>query len=650
MSMYRQFWLAIVGCMLLAFGGSLIASMVSARAYLTSQLSMKNADNASALALSVSQSKPDRVSIELSVAALFDSGHYESIRVVDPDGRMMVERVNERVELDVPAWFVHWLPISAQPGLAQITDGWQQVGTITLLSHSRFAYNALWKIVQQTVAALAVACIAGGLLGTFILGRLKAPLQAVIEQATAISERRFVTIAEPNVPELQRLARAMNDSVKRLRALFEEEASRLETLRREANCDALTGLANRTHFVARLQQWLSGEDAADGTLLLIRLTNLAGVNRRLGRSATDTFLRHAAHAISECAGRDGAGLAARLNGADFAVVLHPTADAQAVGAAILASLTAVARGLAGSDAVASIGISRFLREAEIGQVLAQTDEALARAEARAGNAIEQTSGTGGESLPRAAGEWARLIQHALANQKLRLVSFPLVDRAGNVLHWECPLRLLSAEDGDWLPAGRFLPFAERFDLTPALDLAAVGLGLQALRENADLADVAINVSAGSLAHTGFRRSLLAMLEEESVLSRRLWLDVPESGAFRELGALREMCVGLQAVGCKVGLEHFGHHFSQVGQLHDLGLDYLKVDASFIRGIDCNAGNARFLRGVTGIAHNIGLLVLAEGVESQDELLALADLGFDGATGPWVSQRAVTGRGSARGDE
>ena len=86
MSMYRQFWLAIITCMLLAFGGSLIASMLSARAYLESQLSIKNSDNAAALALSMSQSNPDAVMIELTVAALFDSGHYELVRVVDPEG------------------------------------------------------------------------------------------------------------------------------------------------------------------------------------------------------------------------------------------------------------------------------------------------------------------------------------------------------------------------------------------------------------------------------------------------------------------------------------------------------------------------------------------------------------------------------------
>jgi EAL domain-containing protein (putative c-di-GMP-specific phosphodiesterase class I) len=102
-----------------------------------------------------------------------------------------------------------------------------------------------------------------------------------------------------------------------------------------------------------------------------------------------------------------------------------------------------------------------------------------------------------------------------------------------------------------------------------------------------------------------------------------------------------LCRALNAAGCRTGLEHFGHQFSQIGQLHDLGLDYLKVDASFIRGIESNVGNATFLKGLCGIAHNIGLLVIAEGVTSVKEMDALLALGFDGATGPGVPEIPAT---------
>ena len=250
MSMYRQLWLAIIVSMLLALTGSLFASMLSARSYLESQLSTKNSDNAAALALSLSQSEPDAVSVELTVSALFDSGHYELIRVVDPVGQVIVERSAPLGEVDVPDWFVSQLPIRATPGQAQISDGWKQFGTITLISNNRFAYGALWNNILQMAMALTVACVIGGYLGSLILRRLKKPLQAVIDQATAITERRFITIEEPRVPELRQLAAAMNVTVDRLKSMFAEETARLESVRREANFDALTGLANRNYFMA----------------------------------------------------------------------------------------------------------------------------------------------------------------------------------------------------------------------------------------------------------------------------------------------------------------------------------------------------------------------------------------------------------------
>ena len=637
MSMYRQLWLAIIVSMLLALCGSLLASMFSARSYLESQLSIKNTDNAAALALSLSQSKPDAVSVELAVSALFDSGHYELIRVVDPMGKTIVEREVPVGKLDAPEWFVRYLPIRAEPGQAQISDGWQQFGTVTLISHSRFAYGALWNSVLKMMGALAVAGLIGGYLGSLILRRLKAPLGAVIDQATAITERRFVTIAEPKVPELRQLAAAMNTTVARLKSMFDDEAARLESLRREANFDPLTGLANRDYFLACLRQSLEAEEAPGGALLMIRLADLAGINRRLGRAATDEFLKRAGAAVDQCAGQNHQGLAARLNGADFAVMLPSESNGRRHAEAVLKAIVLAAEPFADIDTAAWVGIGRFAQGMELSAVLARADGALASAEAEGKNAIHEAPVDNDDDQPRTAEQWSRLIHQALDNQWVRLISFPVIEFSGRLSHRECPLRLMFDEKGEWLPAGRFLPVAERLRLMPELDLAAVSLGLRELELQRALPGLAINLSASSVDDDAFRERLLALLAAHRHLASRLWLEVPENGAFKHLAKYSELCRGLKAVGCRVGLEHFGHQFSQIGLLHDLGLDFLKVDASFVRGLDSNPGNSVFLKGLSGIAHNIGLQVLAEGVTTQEELKALKDAGFDGATGPAINE-------------
>ncbi|MFM1981092.1 MAG: hypothetical protein RLZ68_2357 [Pseudomonadota bacterium] len=636
MSMYRQLWLAVVASMLLALFGGLLASLLTARGYLESQLSIKNTDNATALALSLSQSNPDAVSVDLVVASLFDGGHYERIQIVDPSGKLISERLSNANELDAPTWFVKLLPIQARAGQAQISNGWKQFGSVNVVSHSRFAYGALWRSAYEMALALSFAGLVGGYLGSLVLGRIRRPLDVVIEQARAIAQRRFVTVELPRVPELKQLAVAMNATVGRLKLMFEEEASRLEVVRQEANFDHLTGLENRTHFMARLRQAIEADDSVGGALLMIRLADLAGINRRLGREAADSFLKITSAVIGNVATERADGVAARLNGADFALLLPGERAAYAVALKLSDDLARAAAPFVGAATTAWIGVGRFSHGADVGILLSHVDFALASAESKGSDAVHEAHQDAVEELPRDAAQWSEMIRSALAQHRVRLISFPVINAAGGLFHTECSLRLMLDEKGEWLPAGRFLPVAERLRLTPALDLTAVSLGLDQLKRNPELPGLAINLSGNSLSDAEFLPKLIDLLEVRRELAPKLWLEVAENGALMHLDAFRVMCKALSAMGCKTGLEHFGHKFSQIGLLHDLGLDYLKVDASFIRAIDVNIGNVAFLKGLCSIAHNIGLLVFAEGVATSGELSVLLALGFDGATGPAVA--------------
>jgi EAL domain-containing protein (putative c-di-GMP-specific phosphodiesterase class I)/GGDEF domain-containing protein len=633
--MYRQLWLAIVTSMLLALGGSLLASLLNSRSYLEEQLSHKNADNATVLALALEGI--DEVALEVKVSALFDTGHYELIRVAGPNGDTIVERAAQAAEYDAPGWFVKCLPLHAAPGQAQISDGWKQVGTITLVSHSRFAYHALWQGALQIFGALALACLIGGCLGSLILLRLKAPLAAVVQQARAISERRFTTISAPDVPELRQLASAMNGTVLRLKTMFEEEAARLEAVRREANFDPVTGLANRVHFLAHLQEAAQGEDAAGGTLFIVRVARLGEVNRALGREATDQLLQRFGRVLNEIAGRYPKALGARLNGADFALLLPPDASPQAVGEPLLRQLVQEAAAFqdAAPDAIATwIAGGGFAYGIAPATILAQVDTALAACESEGRDALRLIDVKPAGDGPSTARDWSERIRLALANGWLRLVSFPVVRLDGRRLHDECPLRLKFDAEGEWLPAGRFMPQAQRLQLTGLLDLAAVREGLDALDARADQPDKAINLSAHSLQDPAFRQQLLGLLAAHRATSR-LWLEIAEYGALVHFDAFRELCRELKAVGCRVGIEHFGHHFSEIGRFYDLGIDYFKVDSIFVRDLDANVGNQTFLKGLAAIARNIGIVVIAEGVANDRELAALAAAGFDAATGPHI---------------
>ena len=620
----------------MALAGSLLVSMLSARAYLESQLSIKNTDNATALALSLSQSNPDAVTVELVVVSLFDGGHYELVRVTSPQGQIISERIGSDTNLGAPAWFAQLLPIRAQAGQAQISSGWKQFGTVTLISQSRFAYAALWKSAKEMVLALTLAGLAGGYMATLVLRRLRRPLNAVIDQAQAIMERRFITMQEPAVPELKKLARAMNTTVARLKTMFDDEAKRLDGVRREANCDTLTGLANRSHFMERLRDTVQAEHSVGGAVFIARVANLATVNQSLGRKDTDDLLRAFGRGFLSIAQRHPDALAARLNGADFAMLVPALNAPQAVAEELFAVLINEAQPYLPNVPSTWLGCGSFPPGVDVEAILAQVDMALATVEADGASGLKVVNLHLGEEAPKSTEEWAKLIHRALSKKWVRLVSFPVMSLDGNLVHRECPLRLMFDERGEWQPAGKFLPVAERLKLTPQLDLAAVALGLDELEAKPQLTGLAINLSASSIQLPEFRADLKRLLKRRTG-THRLWLEVAESGALSHFDAFKALCIDLRGVGCKLGLEHFGRQFSEVGRLHDLGLDYIKVDGSFVRGLDGNIGNQTFLKGLSTIAHSIGLKVIAEGVTNEADLRALGLVGFDGATGPAVSE-------------
>lgn len=636
MSMFRQLWLAIVASTLLALVGGLLVSMLSARSYLESQLSIKNTDNATALALSLSQSTPDEVTVELVVASLFDGGHYELVRVVNPQGKVLSERISTDTNLGAPGWFARFLPIHAQPGQAQISSGWKQFGVVTLVSQSRFAYAALWKSTKEMVLALALAGLAGGVMSTLVLRRLREPLNAVIDQAQAITERRFITVEEPAVPELKKLAKAMNLTVARLKAMFEDEALRLEGVRREANCDTLTGLANRSNFMARLRDTMQSERSTGGAVFIARVANLTTVNQFLGRKDTDELLRAFGRGLTTVATQYPEAFAARLNGADFAMLVPALSDPKTVADQLFQALTNEAAPYLPDRPSTWLGCGHFPPGVEPDIILSQVDMALAAVEATGASGLKVVNLFVAADAPKTADEWSRLIHRALEQKWVRLVSFPVMSLDGKLVHRECPLRLMFDERGEWQPAGKFLPVAERLKLTPQLDLAAVALGLDELEAKPQLNGLAINLSASSIYSPEFRSSLQKLLKRRTG-TERLWLEVAESGALTHFDAFKALCNDLRGMGCKLGLEHFGRQFSEIGRLHDLGLDYLKVDGSFVRGLDGNAGNQAFLKGLSTIAHSIGLRVIAEGVTNEADLKALSLVDFDGATGPAVSE-------------
>ena len=635
MSLYRQLLLAIVVSIALAFAGSFAATMLAARGYLEQQLAIKNADNAAALALSMSQLEKDRATLDLQVVSLFETGQYESIRVTNTRGTVVAGRVARIDDVGAPGWFVALLPIESKPGNGQIGDGFRQFGTVEIKSVSSFAYRDLYLGAQHMLTGFVAAALAIGALGAGILSRIRRPLARIVEQAQAIMDRRYLTVPPPSVPELRSVGEAMNRMVGRVQTMFAEEAARLETMRMAANLDDLTRLSNRGYFMNQLRGVLDVDTGAGaGVLVLFRLRDLARINLAAGRVAADALLRGAAKVAENAADSAPQGIAGRLNGADFAILLPAVDDPQAVAAVVAAGLAALVPPLPQQvQPLAATAATSYAPGEEVGALMARLDAALASAEHGDGNGCVVVSQPRAAERPLGGQEWREKLSHALRCGWLRLDAFDTRAFDGTSSHRECFVRLRLDDDGEWLPAGRFLPQVARLHLTADFDLA---VAREMTRFGGAADKLALNLSPDSLGASGFGARLEAIVAAVPDFARRLWIDAPEKGILQFPDGFRDILQRMKALGCRVGADHFGREFDRIGQFHGLGLDYVKVDASFINGLAASRGNQEFLKGVCGICHNMGLDIYALGVATDEDLALLPELGFDGATGPAVT--------------
>jgi EAL domain-containing protein (putative c-di-GMP-specific phosphodiesterase class I) len=265
-------------------------------------------------------------------------------------------------------------------------------------------------------------------------------------------------------------------------------------------------------------------------------------------------------------------------------------------------------------------------------VLQTADAALARAELRGHGSHEVVAA--GSRAPAAVGgeeQWRRSLEQALVQEQVELGSYPLVNAVGHLVHQECPLRVGLGEHGAMVPAAVWLPLAVRTGMVARIDRVAAAMALTAIDD--DGAQRGINVALVSLQDPTFVPGLRALAEEHPDAAPRLSIDVDESVLALGMPALAELCHQLRPLGVRVGIEHAGERAAQAQALLAVGLDYVKLRASFVNGVAGDSAQAALVRGTLAVFHGLGLMVYAEGVQQQQDLQALWMLGVDGVTGP-----------------
>lgn len=634
MSLFKQLFIAICLLMLVNFAGSFLVGVESSREQQVSQLRSHAQDAATALGLSLGTHIEDPAMVELMVSSIFDSGYFESIRVIDQaSGEVTVERSGVPVSGVAPQWFVRLVGLQPAVGEAYVSDGWRQAARVEVVSHPLFAIGKLWQGALGNLLWLALSSVLCVVMGGLFLKRQLRPLDYMVEQSKAIARREFLSLPQlPKTPEFRRVVSAMNQMVEKLKALFAEEAARSEKLRDEAYKDALTGLANRRHFDMQLYNRLGGEDmTSSGYLFLLQLHDLALLNQSLGGQRTDQLLVEVAEQLQTLA--QGRYPLARNRGGEFALLGLglQRGEAEQMAEQMLQALEHLRQTLSTDcDLSAYVGITPFAPGDSLSGLYQGLDQALTVAMSSGPISWAFSNQQGSPVLADQTRHWHQLLDEALTQRRFQLYFQP-VCKAGStheVWHHKVLARLPDA-DGELLPAGVLLPWLERFGWMARLDLSMLEHAFDHLRQHPH--PIAISISSHLLRDHKLLEQLYRLLEQNKDLAGFLTLELDEDQLPAQ-SQLESMAERLHALGFGLALQHFGGRFSMIGNLARLGLNYLKVDGSYIRAIDQEDDKKLFIEAMQRAASSIDLPLIAERVESEGEWRVLSTMGIAGVQG------------------
>jgi len=418
-----------------------------------------------------------------------------------------------------------------------------------------------------------------------------------------------------------------------------ENARLLATVRHQSLHDSLTGLPNRVLFTGALEKALADSGPQSTTAVLFcDLDNFKRVNDKLGHGMGDELLRQIAERL-RVEIREG-GTIGRLSGDEFAMVIREVpGEAWAVDQAkrIVDCLNVPFR-LAGQGLriTASVGVALHTGVNGRGeQLLVAADTAMYAAKRLGRNQVSvstEVSVTGPESLLHEE------LATALERNEMRLHFQPIVDMSvtdtGEVVGVEALIRWAHPRLGLLAP-GAFLPLAEETGMIADLDLWSLGVACEALANWPDNGrrpvHVAVNLSSATLVDDRLLPTVRAALHRSQLSPDRLILEVIESRALIDVPGTVERLTQLRQFGVRISLDDFGTGFSTLAWLKALPVDQIKIDRSFIMDLPDPASVA-LVQALLALAQKLNIGVIAEGVETVDQLHVLREAGCSLAQG------------------
>lgn len=410
--------------------------------------------------------------------------------------------------------------------------------------------------------------------------------------------------------------------------------------------DALTGLANRTLFLDRVAHALKKQDRQGQRLCAVLYMDVdlfKTINDRYGHAVGDALLTQFGRLLTQQTRQ--LDTVARLGGDEFALFLEDIESQETAVQLAERIILALQQPIAANEALiicsTSIGIA-FATDSAItaSEIIRRADAAMYQA---------KSAGRGHYQLYDPLLDRANVrdlvlgeeIHTALNEQQFVLHYQPVMNVATGVavgfealLRWLHPLK-------SWIPPNEFIDYAEKHRLIEKIDRYVLRQALQQMRvwreQTGVSPKVSVNISGRHFASPEFIDTVLALLHEFKIEPNTLGIEITERAVIEKFAIAQNNIQVLQKNHVRVLLDDFGTGYSSLNYLHQLTLDVIKIDRTFVKGSRGSKQDNPIVNSIVALASAMNLTVVAEGVETQDELIVLRDAGCDLCQGFYFSK-------------
>jgi diguanylate cyclase (GGDEF)-like protein/PAS domain S-box-containing protein len=420
-----------------------------------------------------------------------------------------------------------------------------------------------------------------------------------------------------------------------------------QRLRYLADHDSLTGLANRRRFRGELEQQIAfyARYGGQGAVLILDVDHFKHVNDTAGHQAGDNVIREIAELLRARARVSDA--VARLSGDEFAVLLPQTYRDGAIRFAedLRREVRLQSTATGPEPVTVSVGVAMFGGETEEGgePALVAADLAMYEAKEQGRDRVVLVDEPGEvKANERTSLSTSARIRDALVRNRLVLHQQPIIDlRSGKAERHELLLRI-SDEDGNLIPAGRFIQTAEQFGMVQELDRWVVGEAVGLLHDfyekgNGDKKPrpsfgLHVNLSGSSITDAGVLEFIERSFDTSDAFPGAITFEITETAAIRNFETAAAFADRLTEFGCSIAIDDYGVGFGPFYYLKHLPFDMIKIDGDFIRDLPRNDADQLTVKAIVEIARGLGKKTIAEFVEEPTTVELLRELGVDMAQG------------------